>query len=313
MQILVTGGCGYVGTQLTDALLARTEHAVTVVDTAWFGNYLPPHPRLTVCVRDVRAMDGFDLTRFDTVFHLAGIANDPSAELNPHASWEVNVLATMRLIDRAARQGVRQFVFPSSGAVYGVRSEPRITEDLDLMPISDYNKTKMVAERVILSYGDALTTTIFRPATVCGYSRRMRLDLTVNGLTMQALKKKKITVFGGGQVRPNIHIDDLIDLYLFALERRLAGVYNAAFENLTVLEIARLVADEIDAEIDVESANTDPRSYRLCSDRLLATGFTPKKNVSTAIRELEAAYRDGRLTDEPNWHTVNWMKERKLG
>jgi len=313
MQILVTGGCGYVGTHLTEALLARTEHDVTVVDTAWFGNYLQPHPRLTVCVKDIRAMDGFDLSRYDTIFHLAGIANDPSAELNPSASWEVNVLATMRLADRAARQGVRQFVFPSSGAVYGVRSEPRITEDLDPMPISEYNKTKMVAERVILSYGDRMTTTIFRPATVCGYSRRMRLDLTVNGLTMQALTKKRITVFGGSQVRPNIHIDDLVDLYLFALERRLAGVYNAAFENLTVLEIAKLVAAQIDADIDVQSSTVDPRSYRLCSDRLCATGFRPAKNVSIAIGELAAAYHDGRLTDEPNWHTVSWMKARNLG
>jgi len=313
MQILVTGGCGYVGTPLTEALLARTDHAVTVVDTTWFGNYLQPHPRLTVCVRDIRAMDGFDLSRYDTIFHLAGIANDPSAELNPRASWEVNVLATMRLADRAARQGVRQFVFPSSGAVYGVRSEPRITEDLDPMPISDYNKTKMVAERVILSYSDAMTTTIFRPATVCGYSRRMRLDLAVNGLTKQALANRHITVFGGSQVRPNIHIDDLVDLYLFALERRLAGVYNAAFENLTVLEIAKLVATRIDADIDVQSSTVDPRSYRLCSDRLRATGFTPGKNVSMAIGELAAAYRDGRLTDQPNWYTVSWMKARHLG
>ena len=313
MQILVTGGCGYVGTHLTEALLARTEHDVTVVDTAWFGNYLQPHPRLTVCVKDIRAMDGFDLSRYDTIFHLAGIANDPSAELNPSASWEVNVLATMRLADRAARQGVRQFVFPSSGAVYGVRSEPRITEDLDPMPISEYNKTKMVAERVILSYSERMTTTIFRPATVCGYSRRMRLDLTVNGLTMQALTKKRITVFGGSQVRPNIHIDDLVDLYLFALERRLAGVYNAAFENLTVLEIAKLVAAQIDTDVDVQSSTVDPRSYRLCSDRLCATGFRPAKNVSIAIGELAAAYHDGRLTDEPNWHTVSWMKARNLG
>src|SRR5262249_17216645 len=155
---------------------------------------------------------------------LAGIANDPAVELNPCASWEVNVLATMRLADRAARSGVRQLVFPSSGAVYGVRPEPRITEDLDLMPISDYNKTKMVAERVLLSYRDRMVTTIFRPATVCGYSPRMRLDLTVNLLTMQALAKGRMTVFGGAQIRPNIHIDDLVDVYLFALERRLAGI-----------------------------------------------------------------------------------------
>jgi len=313
MAILVTGGCGYVGTRLTEALLVRTDQMVTVLDVAWFGNYLQPNPRLRVLTADVRAIHEVDLSPYDTIFHLAGIANDPSVELNPYGSWEVNVLATMRLIDRAARQGVQQFVFPSSGAVYGVRSEPNITEDLDLMPISDYNKTKMVAERVILSYEDQLTTTILRPATVCGYSPRMRLDLTVNGLTMQALTKGTMTVFGGSQVRPHIHIDDLVDLYLFALERRLAGVYNAAFENRTVLEIAELIAAEIPAKIDVQWANADPRSYRLCSDRLRATGFLPKRNVEVAVRELNAAYRDGRLADKPNWHTVSWMKEHHLG
>ncbi len=312
MSILVTGGCGYVGTRLTEALLARTDHDIVVVDTAWFGNYLAPHPRLRVERRDIRALDGLDLSGVDTIFHLAGIANDPAAELNPYASWEVNVLATMRLADRAARQGVRQFVFPSSGAVYGIRSEPRITEDLDLMPISDYNKTKMVAERVILSYSGSMVTTILRPATVCGYSPRMRLDLAVNALTMQALSKGRMTVFGGTQVRPNIHLDDLVDLYLFVLERRLAGVFNAAFENLTIREIAELIRRQIPAEIDV-APTTDPRSYRLCSDRLLAAGFAPRRNVATAVEELAAAYRDGRLTDRPNWHTVSWMKAHNLG
>jgi nucleoside-diphosphate-sugar epimerase len=313
MKLLVTGGCGYVGTRLAEALLARTAHDVVVVDTAWFGNYLQPHPRLTVKIADIRTMDDVGLEGVDTIFHLAGIVNDPSAELNPYASWEVNVLATMRLVDRAARSGVRQFVFPSSGAVYGVRTEPRITEDLDLMPISDYNKTKMVAERVILSYVDRMTTTVFRPATICGLSSRMRLDLAVNGLTMQALSKGRMTVFGGAQVRPNIHIDDMIDLYLFALERRLSGVYNAAFENLTVLEIAEQVAARVPAEIAVHPESADPRSYRLCSDRLCSTGFGPKKNVALAIDELAKAYRDGILIDRPNWHTVGWMKQHGLG
>src|ERR1700681_2447354 len=251
MKILVPGGCGYIGTRLTEVLLARTEHEVTVLDTQWFGNYLRPRPRLTIRAADVRAIDDVDLSPYDTIFHLAGIANDPSVDLNPYGSWEVNVLATMRLVDRAARQGVRQFVFPSSGAVYGVRSEDRVTEDLDLIPISDYNKTKMVAERVILSYGDSLITTIFRPATVCGYSPRMRLDLTVNLLTMQALTRGVITVLGGEQTRPNIHIDDLVDLYLFAFDRRLAGLYNAGFENLKVREIAERIAAEVPAEIKI--------------------------------------------------------------
>jgi nucleoside-diphosphate-sugar epimerase len=311
LDVLVTGGCGYVGTRLTEALLARG-YRVTVLDAEWFGNYIPPHPRLTVHAADVRAIDRFELSPYDTVIHLANIANDPAVELNPYASWEVNVLATMRLADRAARQGVRQFIFASSGAVYGVRSEPHVTEDLDLVPISEYNKTKMVAERVILSYAGTLVTTIIRPATVCGFSPRMRLDLTVNLLTMQALTTARMRVLGGDQVRPNIHIDDLVDLYLFAMERRLAGVYNAAFENLTVLEIARRVAEQVPARIVIEPS-IDPRSYRLSSDRLSATGFAPKKSVAVAIAELAAAYRDGRLTDRPNWHNVKWMKERNLG
>jgi nucleoside-diphosphate-sugar epimerase len=312
VSVLITGGCGYVGTKLVNAVLQRTRHDVTVLDTQWFGNHLAPDPRLTVLKKDVRGIDELDLTPFDAVFHLANIANDPSVELNPYASWEVNVLATMRLADRAARQGVKQLVFASSASVYGLKSEPNVTEDLELVPISEYNKTKMVAERVILSYQDRLVTTIVRPATVCGPSPRMRLDLTVNLLTMQALAKGAMTVFGGGQVRPNIHVDDLVDVYLFALDRRLAGVYNAGFENLSVLNIAQLIAARVGASVNILPSN-DPRSYRVCSDRLLATGFAPTRSVAVAIEEMVAAYRSGALTDDPASHNVTWMKQHNLG
>jgi nucleoside-diphosphate-sugar epimerase len=308
MKVLVTGGCGYVGTVLTEALLARRGCDVTALDVQWFGNHLQAHPRLTVIAADVRHIDAVDLSPYEIIFHLANVANDLAVELNPYLSWEINVLATMRLVDRAARQGVRHFIFASSGSVYGVRSELRVTEDLTLVPISEYNKTKMVAERVILSYADQMKTTIVRPATTCGCSPRMRLDLTVNLLTMQALTKGAMTVFGGSQVRPSIHIDDLVDLYLFAADRGLTGIYNAGFEDLTVLDIANLIKAAIPVEITMLPPN-DPRSYRLCSDRLLATGFTPKKNVAAAIRELAQAYRDGRLKDEPAWHNVPWMKQ----
>ena len=311
MKLLVTGGCGYVGTKLTEALLARTPHEVTVLDVMWFGNRLAPHPRLTVEAMDVRRIDGVDLAPYDTIFHLANIANDPSVELNPYASWEVNVLAGMRTVDRAARQGVRQFIFASSASVYGLKSEPRVTEDLELFPLSEYNKTKMVAERVVQSYADRLVTTIIRPATVCGYSPRMRLDVVVNMLTMQALSRGSVTVLGGEQTRPNIHIDDLVDLYLFAHERRLAGVYNAGFENLKVMDIARLITRDVPAAIDVKPSN-DPRSYSICSDKLLATGFTPTRSVATAVAEMAAAYRDGRLTDDPVCYNVRWMREHNF-
>jgi nucleoside-diphosphate-sugar epimerase len=310
LDILVTGGCGYVGTKLTHALLGRG-HRVTVLDAMWFGNFLTPHPRLTVVTHDMRQIDAFDLSAFDTIFHLANIANDPAVELNPYASWDVNVLATMRLVDRAARQGVKQLVYASSGSVYGVTPEPRVTEDVELHPISEYNKTKMVAERVILSYADSLVTTIIRPATVCGPSPRMRLDLTVNLLTMQALTKGAMTVLGGSQVRPNIHIDDLINVYLFAFDRRLAGVYNAGFENLTVMEIAQRIASRVPAEVRILPSN-DPRSYRQCSDRLLAEGFATTKSVSTAVEELATLYAAGRLRDDPSSHNVSWMKQQNL-
>jgi len=311
VNVLVTGGCGYVGTRLTQALLNRPDYRVTVLDTLWFGNFLAPDPRLTILEHDMRQIDAIDLSEFDTIFHLANIANDPAVELNPYASWDVNVLATMRLADRAARQGLKQLVFASSGSVYGVASEPRVTEETVLCPISEYNKTKMVAERVLLSYAGSMVTTIIRPATVCGPSPRMRLDLTVNLLTMQALTKGSMTVLGGSQVRPNIHIDDLVRVYLFALDRRLAGVYNAGFENLSVLEIAQQIAARIPAEIQILPSN-DPRSYRQCSDRLLATGFDTVKNVAAAIDELAALYAAGALRDDPSFHNVSWMKQHNL-
>ena len=312
MRILVTGGCGYVGTKLTEALLARTPHEVVVLDTMWFGNRLSPHPRLTVLTGDVRRIEAVDLTGYDAIVHLANVANDPSVELNPYASWEVNVLAGMRLVDRAARQGVKQFIYASSSSVYGLKSEPRVTEDLELVPLSEYNKTKMIAERVVLSYADSMITTIIRPATVCGYSPRMRLDVVVNMLTMQALTKGVVTVLGGDQTRPNMHIDDLIDLYLFALETRLAGVYNAGYENLTVLEIAEAITRQVPAAIDIQPSN-DPRSYAICSDKLLATGFAPTRTVEMAVREIAEASRDGRLKDEAICYNVRWMRQHNFG
>jgi nucleoside-diphosphate-sugar epimerase len=311
LSILITGGCGYVGTKLTQAVLDRTSQPVTVLDTMWFGNHLPVNPRLTFLTMDVRRIDEIDLSSYDTVFHLANIANDPSVELNPYSSWEVNVLASMRLVDRAARHRVKQFIFASSASVYGLKSEPRVTEDLDLYPISEYNKTKMVAERVVLSYTDSMVVTVIRPATVCGYSPRMRLDLTVNLLTMQALTRGVVTVLGGAQTRPNVHVDDLVDAYLFAHDRRLAGVYNVGFENLSVLDIAKGVTREVPASIDIKPSN-DPRSYSVCSDKFLATGFAPKRNVQTAVREIAEAYRDGRLKDEPISYNVQWMQQHNF-
>ena len=308
-NILVTGGCGYTGTLLTQALLAAG-HKVTVFDTQWFGNHLESHPALTIVKGNVRDVDSIPLDGIETVIHLANIANDPAVDLEPTLSWEVNVLAAMQMGDRCVRKGVKQFVFASSGSVYGLKEEDRVTEDLELVPISVYNKTKMVAERVLLSYADKMQVHCVRPATVCGYSPRMRLDVAVNMLTFQALKNNRITVFGGDQTRPNIHIADLIDVYqhFLANPQIASGCYNAGFENISILEIANRVTEVVPAEVVVSESN-DPRSYRLDSSKLLATGFSPKRSVGQAIREMIALYQDGTLTDDERSHTVKWMQK----
>jgi nucleoside-diphosphate-sugar epimerase len=311
MHILLTGGCGYIGTPLTLSLLEQG-HRVTVVDLQWFGNFLPPHPNLTVIREDVRHADKIPMAGVEAVLHLANIANDPCSDLNSKLNWEVNALGTMLLVERAIDCGVQQFVFASSGSVYGVKQEPEVTEDLPLVPISDYNKTKMVSERILLSYGDRILVNIVRPATVCGYSPRMRLDLSVNLLTMQALASQRITVFGGDQTRPNIHLQDLILVYHHFLQygKRLPGIYNAGFENISIMDIARMVTRYVPAEI-VQTPSNDPRSYRLSSQKLLATGYAPKLKVEAAILEVIEAYRSGMLRDEDRYYNIRTMKTLK--
>lgn len=311
MRLLVTGACGYKGTVLVPKLL-NAGHEVIGLDIMWFGNFLQAHPALTTIEADVRDVEVIDLEGVDAIIHLSSIANDPCGDLNPKLTWEVSALATMRLADKAARTGVRHFIYASSGSVYGVKAEEQVTEDLDLKPISEYNKTKMVAERVLLSYADQMAVQIIRPATVCGFSPRMRLDVSVNILTMQALKNGRITVIGGSQTRPNIHIDDITDVYLFMLQHpEHAGIYNAGFENLSIMDIARSVTKHAPAEIVVSPSN-DPRSYRINSDKLLATGYRPRKTVDDAIRELIAKYETGELKDEDRFYNLKWMQRKVL-
>lgn len=308
MNLLVTGACGYKGAVLVPKLLAAG-HAVLAFDIQWFGNPLPAHPALTVVKGDVRTIDDAVLDGIDAIIHLASVANDPCGDLDPKLTWEISALATMRLCDKAARRGIRRFIYASSGSVYGVKDEPEVTEELELLPISEYNKTKMVAERVALSYADRMVVQIVRPATVCGVSPRTRLDVSVNMLTMQALTKGRITVFGGDQVRPNIHIDDVTDLYLFMLENpHVTGIHNAGFENLSIRRIAEMVAEQVPAEIVVTPGN-DPRSYRQNSDKLRKAGFAPRKGVADAIRDIVVAYQRGTLRESDLNHNLRWMQK----
>ena len=262
---------------------------------------------------DIRETNAIPLDGVEAIVHLANIANDPAVELNPTMSWEVNVLASQQLADQAVRAGVKQFIYASSGGVYGVKEEPNVTEDLTLVPISVYNKTKMVAERIFLSYAEKMQIHCIRPATVCGLSPRMRLDVSVNMLTYQAIKNGKITVFGGQQTRPNIHIKDMISVYCHFLDNPNieSGCYNAGFENLKIQDIAEKVQNGTNAEIIVSESN-DPRSYRQDSSKLLLTGFKPKYSVQDAIDEITDAYKKGTLNDGEECYTVKWMKKLKL-
>jgi len=312
MKIMILGGCGYIGTTLVEKLLEKN-YALVVVDIQWFGNYLKKNKNLEIIKKDIRNLEFKDFNNISTIIHLANIANDPAVELNRNLSWEVNVLATQQISDLAIRAGVKNFIYASSASIYGIKNEDKITEDLQLVPLSTYNQTKMVAERILFSHQDDMKIYCIRPATVCGYSSRMRLDLTVNMLTMHALKNKKITVLGGNQIRPNIHIQDMVNVYLHFLNNLNlpSGCYNAGFENLSILDIAKKIKKKIPSEIIISKSN-DLRSYRLDSSRLISSGFEVKYVIENAIDEVIQYFNKGILKDEESFYTVNWMKKLNL-
>ena len=274
------------------------------------GNNLIPHPNLKQKVIDTRNLKFDDFENVDIVIHLANIANDPSVELNPILSWEVNVLTSQRITHFAHKSGVKSLIYASSGSVHGLSDKEKVTEEAELVPISEYNKTKMIAERVFLSYQNEMNIYCIRPATVCGVSPRMRLDISVNILTYSALKNKVIKVFGGNQIRPNIHIDDICSVYEFFIDNKIkSGCYNAGFENISILEIAKLVKEKLpDSKILIEESN-DPRTYRQCSDLLLNLGFKPKKNVEIAIEEIIDAYKNNNLYTGEKSNSVKTLRE----
>ena len=309
MKILVTGGCGYTGSILIPKLL-KQNHKVICVDTMWFGNFLKKHRNLKVFKSDVRNINEINLNGVDVIIHLASIANDPMSELDKNLSWETSSLATMQLLEKAIKFGVKRIIYASSGSVYGIKNERNVTENLSLKPISLYNKVKMITERILLSYSDKIKIYIVRPATVCGFSKRMRFDLTVNALTYSALKNNLITVNGGSQIRPNIHIEDLTDLYIFFLKKskNICGIYNAGFENLSVLNIAKKVQKIIPSKIKIIKKNFDPRSYRLDSSKLLKIGFKPKYTTDDAIFDIQSKFNNGQIKNNPKFYSIKWLK-----
>lgn len=313
MRCLVTGGCGYIGSVLVPKLLARG-YDVRVVDAQWFGVNLAEHPRLEVLKIDVRG--DVPLDGVEAAIHLAGIANDPCGDLDARLTWDVNVLATLKLAEACVRARVRQFVFASSASIYGIKGNEPVKEETPFEPVSDYNKTKMVAERLLVPLAGQMALQLVRPATICGVSPRQRLDVIVNMLTAQALEKGEIVAHtgqhGAALMRPHMHIEDVTDLYVWLLEHPyLRGAFNAASDNQTVGQTAEIIAEEVGATI-AYSAVVDKRSYAVDFSKLTAAGFKPRFGVRDAVREIAAKWRRGELRRAERMVNLDWMRSQGL-
>jgi len=309
-RILITGGCGYVGSALTNEL-SKKGYNITILDTLWFGKNFTKKKNIKFIKQDIRDINKLNLKKYNSIIHLANISNDPSAVIDPSISWEINVFASYQLAEKAKQSGVKKFIFASSGSVYGIKKEKQVTENLSLVPVSTYNKTKMIYEKILNSLNDKnFKVYCIRPGTICGFSPRMRWDLSVNALTLNALKFKKIKVFGGSQFRPHIHIKDMIRVYEFFLKKNLkSGIYNASTECFTILKLAKIIQKKIKSKIMFYRSD-DVRSYRLNSSKLFKSGFVSNYKVDDAINELIEQNRNNKIKIGIN--NFNLKKMQKL-
>lgn len=325
MRIAVTGGAGYVGAMLVPKLLSLG-HSVTVLDTCWFGEGVFPtvqnHPNLTLIKGDIRKREDLwaAFRNAEAVIHLACISNDPSFEMNPDLGKSINYDAFQGIIDVVKECKVKRFIYASSSSVYGLREERDITEDMLCNPLTDYSKYKLMCERDLrkADMGDVVWT-IIRPATVCGWSPRLRLDLIVNVLTISGLVNKKIIVHGGQQLRPNINISDMVRAYIAVLEAPKNKIhketFNVGFENHSLHKIAMLVAKNLaDPKIEIEYTQTnDNRSYHVNSDKIAdKIGFRPIHSISRAVGSIVLNYTGGKIRNpltNPLYYNVKRMKE----
>ncbi|ASP42414.1 UDP-glucose 4-epimerase [Leptospira interrogans] len=310
-SIYITGGAGYVGAMLVPRLLSEG-YKVTVLDLMIYGeDVLKEHPNLTKIQGDIRDQNVLNQTipGHDSVIHLACISNDPSFELNPNLGKSINLDAFRPLVEISKKHSVKRFIYASSSSVYGIKDEPNVTEDFSLEPLTDYSKFKADCEKLLNEYQtDDFTTITIRPATVCGYSPRQRLDVVVNILTNLAYHKREISVFGGAQLRPNIHIDDMVDAYLVLLrapKEKVAGeIFNAGYLNFTVSEIANMVKEVVGEDVKLVTTPTnDNRSYHISSDKIFnKLGFRANRSIKLAAEDLKKAFDSGllpnSLTDE---------------
>lgn len=327
-KVVVTGGAGYVGAVLTPKLLAAG-HQVKVIDWFIYGrnvfDTLAGNPGLAQVEGDIRDRELLrrELAGYDTVIHLACISNDPSFELDPDFGRSINYDAFGPLVAAAKDAGVNRFIYASSSSVYGIKDQPNVTEDLPLEPLTDYSKYKALCEDILLAQRQrGFVTLILRPATICGYSARQRLDLTVNILTNHAVNNRLIKVFGGEQMRPNLHIADMTDLYLKTLEwpdEIIDGkIFNAGAQNHRVSQIAQMVQAQVGSDVEIVTTPTDDhRSYHVSSEKIARElGFVPQHTVDDAVRDLMAAFQAGKLPDsmtDPRYYNVKVMQQLDMG
>jgi nucleoside-diphosphate-sugar epimerase len=308
-RVFVTGGAGYVGAVLVPKLI-RKGYIVKVLDLYLYGKdvlaSVKGNKNLTEIEGDIRDIELLEreIPGNDAIIHLACISNDPSYELNPELGKSINYDAFLPLVDISRKSGVKRFIYASSSSVYGVKDELEVTEDLPLEPLTDYSRYKALCEEYLQNAAaDDFVVTTIRPSTVCGYSPRMRLDLTVNILTNHAINKGEITVFGGEQKRPNLHIEDMTDLYLFLLEQPGEKVhrkiYNIGYENYRVRDIAQIVRDTLGGNIPIVTTPTnDKRSYHVSSRKIKEElGFEAKHSIGEAVENLREAFDKGQLPE----------------
>ena len=303
-SVFITGGAGYVGAMLVPRLL-QEGHRVTVLDLMIYGeDVLPKNPALTVIKGDIRNQELMksSIQGHDVVIHLACISNDPSFELNPELGRSINLDPFRPMVEISKNAGVKRFFYASSSSVYGIKDEPNVHEDMSLEPLTDYSIFKMNCEQILAEYqSDDFTTTTIRPATVCGYSPRQRLDVVVNILTNLAYHKREISVFGGAQLRPNIHIADMVEIYVVLLnapKEKIAGeIFNGGYENYSVLQLAETVRDVIGEDVVLKTTPTDDnRSYHVFSKKITdVLGFTASHTIKDAVSDIKNAFEKGLL------------------